>query len=298
MPSFLDHTIAALLPLLPRPLIRRFSARYIAGDCLDDAASLAAELSTESVRSTMDILGEDVTLPEQAEHYTREYLTLLEEQSRLGLDRNVSIKLSMLGLKIDPELCLSNMRKIMDKAACLDSKIRIDMEDSSCTDDTLDLFRTLHGEYGKVGVVIQAYLYRSMTDIEALSDLSPDFRICKGIYVESHEVALQDADEIRKSFLQLLERMWELGSYVGIATHDGELIDQCLQLIREKEIGRDRYEFQMLLGVQKHLKDRLIREKQPLRIYIPFGADWYAYSIRRLKENPAIAGQVFRSLFR
>ncbi len=298
MPSILDKTIAALLPAVPKPLVRKFSSPYIAGEDFEDAARVSAELRGEGIRSTMDILGEHVSTLEKAGEYGEAYLKLLSDQDRLGLDRNVSIKLSMLGLGLDRDFCLEGMQRIMAKAAELGTKIRIDMEDSSCTDDTLWIYRKLRGSYENIGVVLQAYLHRTLDDVKALADLNPDYRLCKGIYIESPELAIQDPEGINENFMSVLEAMWEAGSYVGVATHDEGLIDRVSSLIRSQGLGPECYEFQMLLGVQSRLRDRLVREGHPLRIYIPFGRDWYAYSLRRLKENPAVAGHVFRSMLR
>ncbi|MBC8366900.1 proline dehydrogenase family protein [bacterium] len=298
MPSLLDKTIAALLPAVPKPLVRKFSSPYIAGEEFEDAARISAELRVDGIRSTMDILGEHVSVREQALTYTEAYLELIQSQDRLGLDRNVSIKLSMLGLTLDKDFCLENMNRIMACASSQGTKIRIDMEDSSCTDDTLWIYRTLRAEHNDIGVVLQAYLHRSMDDVKDLADLNPDYRLCKGIYIESPKVAIQDPVKINENFLKILEAMWDSGSYVGVATHDEKLIEKVKDLIRARGLGPERYEFQMLLGVQARLRDSLVAEGHPLRIYIPFGRDWYAYSLRRLKENPAVAGHVLRSMFR
>jgi proline dehydrogenase len=172
------------------------------------------------------------------------------------------------------------------------------MEDSSTTDDTLWVFRKLREDYENIGIVLQAYLHRCLADVKSLADLKPDFRLCKGIYIEPAKVAIQDAAEINDNFMRVLEAMFDAGSYVGIATHDDKLIDRTRDLLRSKGLGPERYEFQMLLGVQPRLRKQILREGHPLRIYIPYGRDWYAYSIRRLKDNPAVAGHVFRSMFR
>ncbi len=298
MPSLLDRTIAALLPAVPKPLVRKFSSPYIAGESFEDAARVSAELRGEDIQSTMDILGEHVSTREKALEYSEAYFDLLSEQSRFGLDLNVSVKLSMLGLTLDRDFCLENMQHIVGRARELGSKIRIDMEDSNCTDDTLWIFRRLREEYENIGIVLQAYLHRCLADVESLADLKPDYRLCKGIYIEPAKVAIQDPAGINDNFMRVIEAMWDAGSYVGVATHDEKLIDRARDLIRNKGLGPERYEFQMLLGVQPRLRKRILDEGHPLRIYIPFGRDWYAYSLRRLKENPAVAGHVLKSMFR
>lgn len=298
MPSILDRSIAAVLPAVPKPLVRFFSSPYIAGETMDDAARVAVELKAGGIMNTMDILGEHVDRREQALLYTEGYIDLLQGQVDRGLERNISIKLTMLGLQIDRDFCLENMRRIVDRARENGTKVRIDMEDSSITDNTLGIFRTLRGEYENIGIVLQAYMHRCLDDVVALGDLRPDYRICKGIYIEAPEVAIQDPKKINDNFLRVLGLMWEKGSFVGVATHDEKLVEGILDMIRERNLGHDRYEFQMLLGVLPRLRARLVKAGHPMRVYIPFGKDWHAYSLRRLKENPSVAGHIFRSILR
>jgi len=298
MPSLLDRTIAGVLPAVPRPIVRRVSSRYIAGEDFAAVVAAARELSARGLRSTMDILGENTDSPDKARQAAAAYLELVDRQVEAGVDRNVSIKLSQLGLTIDRELCLESMRTIVGRSASHGGKVRIDMEDSSLTDTTLWVYKALRAEFSNVGVVLQAYLHRTLDDVKALAPLTPDYRLCKGIYIEPSKLAIQDRDAINDNFMQVLEAMWDSGSYVGVATHDESLVDRAQAMIRQKGLGKDRYEFQMLLGVQARLRNRLVREGHPLRIYIPFGRDWYAYSLRRLKENPAVAGHVLRSILR
>jgi len=277
-------------------MIRRISRRFIAGESTTEAIELARRLGANGIRSTMDILGEHVESHAPAQAYTRLYLELIERQAAADVDRNVSVKLSQLGLTIDRDFCLANLRALAELAAESGGKVRIDMEDSGWTDDTLWVYRRLRADQTNVGIVLQAYLHRTLGDVEELLPLRPDYRLCKGIYVETPERAIQDAEKIRENFLAVLEAMWDGGSFVGIATHDQRLVDLILERIARRGLGPERYEFQMLLGVQERLRDRLVGAGHPLRIYLPFGRDWYAYSLRRLQENPSVAGHVFRSL--
>jgi len=296
MPSLLDRTIAGLLPAVPRPIVRRVSSRYIAGEEFTAVVAAARALAARNLRSTMDILGENTDSVEKARQAAAAYLELVNRQVEAGVDRNVSIKLSQLGLTSDRELCLESMRAIVARSASHRGKVRIDMEDSSLTDATLWVFKTLRADYTNVGVVLQAYLHRTLADIAALAPLTPDYRLCKGIYIEPAAVAIQDRAGINANFLRALAAMFDGGSVVGIATHDAALIDGAKRLIAERRLGPDRYEFQMLLGVQEKLRDRLVAEGHPLRVYLPYGREWYAYCMRRLKENPSVAGHVFRAM--
>jgi proline dehydrogenase len=210
-----------------------------------------------------------------------------------GLDSNVSVKLTALGLNLDYDVCRADLRVVVEDAASRGNFVRIDMEDSSTTDDTLRLYRELREEgYDNVGVVLQAMLRRTYDDIAGLADLKPNVRLCKGIYVEPPEVAYQDFEEVQASYVGALEALLDAGSYVGIATHDEWLLDEGRRLVAEHGLSRAEYEFQMLLGVRPRLGDELVREGHRLRIYVPFGRHWYAYSLRRLQENPKIAGYI------
>jgi proline dehydrogenase len=203
------------------------------------------------------------------------------------------VKLTALGLNLDRDLCRSNLIALVEEAAQFGNFVRIDMEDSSTTSETLALYRSLREEpRDNLGVVLQAALKRTLSDVAALADLRPNVRVCKGIYVEPPELAYQEDETIRLNFLDALDALFDLGSYVGIATHDDWLIGEAVALIERRGLGRDGYEFQMLLGVRPELGDELVREGHRLRIYVPFGRRWYEYSIRRLQENPKLAGYV------
>jgi proline dehydrogenase len=291
--ALLDRAIVRTLPAVPKPIVRRISERYIAGERVEDACRVVEKLNAAGKMATIDVLGEEITTPEEARHISYAYDDVFRVIDEQGLDSNVSVKLTGLGLKLDRGLCRRNLERVVRNAAERGNFVRIDMEDSSCTDDTLLLYRELR-EAGldNVGVVLQAYLRRTLSDIESLADLTPNVRLCKGIYLEPLKIAYQDFDEVRRNFLRALEALLDGGSYVGIATHDEWLIAEGTRLVREHGRAREEYEFQMLLGVREPRGDALVREGHRLRIYVPFGEQWYAYSLRRLQENPKIAGYI------
>jgi len=290
----LDRMVVGILPHVPREVVRRVSARYIAGPKLADALATVRDLNRNGARATVDVLGEFIHDLHEAERATRDYGDLVEALAREGLDSQVSVKLTALGLKLDRDACLANLRRLVRAAA--GNLVTIDMEDSSCTDATLDVFRRMRAESDAVGAVLQACLRRSRADLESLLPLVPNVRICKGIYVEPPAIAFQERDEVRESFVDLVRAMLERPSFVGIATHDEVLVDRSLELLERTGATPDRYEFQMLLGVREELRAKLLAAGHPVRVYVPYGESWYAYSLRRLKENPAIAGHVFRNL--
>ena len=299
--KWIDRTISLLLPVVPKPIVGHFSRPYIAGANEDDAVRVVRELHDEGAITTLDILGEFVSSAAEARTNAEEYCALIRRIRAESLDDcYVSIKLSAMGLLIDQETCLANMRDVMRVARDAEVFVRLDMEDSSCTDATLDVYRRLRDEFGseRVGVVLQAMLRRTLRDIDDLTAAPANFRLCKGIYVEPHAVAYTQYEIVRRNFVACLERMIERGAYVGIATHDELLVCEALRLIRRAGLSREQYEFQMLLGVLPDLRRVLLAEGHRLRVYVPYGKEWYAYSVRRLRENPTIAGYAFRSLFR
>ena len=295
--SLLDRAIVRVLPAVPKPVVRRVSSRYIAGTELENARRVVAQLNAEGKLATVDVLGEEITQPDEAAAITRAYLDVLDAIDEDGLDANVSVKLTALGLKLDPALARENLKAIAQRGTF----VRIDMEDSSTTDATLDLYRDLVAEgYEKLGVVLQAALRRTVDDARALA--GTNVRLCKGIYVEPAEIAYRGFGEIRESFVRTLEVLLDGGCYVGIATHDEYLVDRGIAAVHARGLDPSEYELQMLLGVRPELGSRIVAEGHRLRIYVPFGRQWYEYSLRRLQENPKIAGYVAgdlgRSLFR
>lgn len=296
--SLFNRIIVGVLPLFPKSIVWLFSRRYIAGKTLDDGVSKTQDLNTQDCCTTMDVLGEDIFEMAEAVQEKEECLRVLEAMHDNNLDANLSLKLTALGLKIDKEQCFLNVKEIVEKAQSLNNFVRIDMEDSTCTDDTLEIYRSLRKDYSNVGAVIQVYLKRSRGDVRKLIDDGiAHLRVCKGIYEESPEIAFKDKDEIRDSFMDITRMMLESKSYIGIATHDKPLVDRSLAAIEEfKADGKD-YEFQMLLGVTEKMRAALVAAGHRLRVYVPYGEHWYGYSMRRLKENPKVAGHIIKNLF-
>ncbi len=285
--STFDRTIVRLLPAVPRPVVQRLSARYIAGSTIDDAARVVDELNGQGKLATVDVLGEEITSPDEARAIARQYHELLARIDDDELDSNISIKLTALGLDLDLGLCRENLEAVVRDAKERESFVRIDMEDSSTTTHTLGLYRDLRElGYENLGVVVQAYLRRTIDDVEGIDNV----RLCKGIYVEPPAIAYREFEAVRANYLLVLEKLLAQGSFVGIATHDEYLIVEALRLVRG--LPSDRYEFQMLLGVRPDRADALVGAGHRVRIYVPYGTQWYEYSLRRLQENPKIAGYV------
>ena len=289
--ALLDRAIVKLLPAVPKPVVQRISSRYIAGPEVRDATRVVRQLNAGGKMATVDVLGEEVCDAEATRRFVDEYGDVLAEIERTGLDSTVSVKPTALGLNLDLDLCRENLTAVVANAAARGNFVRIDMEDSSTTSDTLRLYRELReAGHDNVGFVLQAYMRRSVADIHALADLQPNVRLCKGIYVEPPEVAFTDFDAVRANFVRALDELLGVGAYVGIATHDEWLIQRGLE--RVAGLGREDYEFQMLLGVREHRADELVATGHRLRIYVPFGREWYGYSLRRLQENPKVAGYI------
>jgi proline dehydrogenase len=297
--ALLDRAIVRVLPAVPKPVVKRLSSRYIAGDELADACRVVKALNDKGKLATVDVLGEEITTQEEALALVVEYERVLEAIQREGLDSNVSVKLTGFGLKLDRDFCRDNLARLVRAAGARGNFVRIDMEDSSTTSDTLAIYRELRAEgLDNVGIVLQSYMKRTLTDIAELADLKPNVRVCKGIYVEPPEIAHQDFETVRLNFVEAVGALLDNSSYVGIATHDEWIIAEALTLLEERELRSDQYEFQMLLGVRSHLGDELVREGHRLRIYVPYGRQWYEYCIRRLQENPKIAGYVAADTFK
>ena len=292
--ALLDRALVRLLPAVPKPVVQRLSSRYIAGPTLDDAIRVVRKLNAKGKLGTIDVLGEDVTTPDEARAIAGQYHDVLARVDEEQLDSNISVKLTGLGLELDYDLCRENLEAVVGDAAARGNFVRIDMEDSSTTDRTLQLYREVHAEgSGNLGVVLQAYLRRTVADVPGLDNV----RLCKGIYVESPEIAFREFEAVRANFLRSLEALIAQGSYVGIATHDEYLIRESLRIIHEAGLAHDRYEFQMLLGVRPERADELVADGHRLRVYVPYGSHWYEYSVRRLQENPKMAGYIASDLF-
>jgi proline dehydrogenase len=269
--------------------VRKLASPYIAGSTLEDAVRVVRRLNDEGKLATIDVLGEEVTTAEEAGEIARAYHRVLARVEGERLDANISVKLTGLGLGLDYALCWENLRSLVEDARARSNFVRIDMEDASTTDDTLRLHRELRDAgYDNLGVVLQARLRRTIGDVHGLQNV----RLCKGIYLEPPEIAYEDADEIRQSFRETLGALLDDGTYVGIATHDEALIEDALEQVRARGLSPEAYELQMLLGVRPARGDALVRDGHRLRVYVPFGTHWYEYSVRRLQENPRIAGHV------
>ncbi len=294
-----DRIIVASLPAVPRVVVRRIADRYIAGEGLTDAVATVRELNRRGAAATVDVLGEFIRIPDEAEATATEYEHALDAIAAEQLDANVSVKLSALGIEIDRDLVDRTLARVLTSAERHGIFVRIDMEHSSLIDETLAVYRGLRAAgHDRVGVVIQAYMRRAAGDIAALADLTPSVRLVKGIYLEAEDIAYQHMPEINANYLQLLEQLVDQGSYIAIATHDRALVAGALELIERRGLPPDRYEFQMLLGVAGEVGRKLIADGHRLRVYVPYGRAWYAYSVRRLKENPSIAGYVARDVVR
>ena len=293
-----NQIILSAIQLLPKPLMKRFAMRYIAGEELDDALSVVRAVNSKQMMGTMDVLGENISTREESLAAVRECEEVLHSIHKNHLDANLSIKLTQFGLKIDAAFCHSNVKRLLEIASGYANFVRIDMEDSTTTSDTLELYGRLRSEgFENVGVVIQANMRRSEEDVRKLISMKSNIRLCKGAYIEPEAIALKGKEEIRLHYLKLLEMLLKGKCYVGIATHDDLLIDAAYQRIREMNLQNSDYEFQMLYGVKNKLRNKIVADGHRLRVYVPFGRYWYAYSIRRFKENPQMVRYVIHALF-
>jgi proline dehydrogenase len=292
----LDKAIANSVPLIPRPVVKRISSRYIAGDTLGEAVQTVRALNERGCAATIDLLGESTESKADAAEKLKDYKKVVDALDEHDLKGGISVKLTGLGLTLNEELCRANLEEIVEYAGRRGRFVRVDMEDSPYTSVTLDMVVELHGRHENVGAVIQAYMRRSLEDVCRLAEAGVTVRLCKGIYDEPRRIAYKDFDTVRENYRLLLEELLRGGAYVGIATHDEFLVWHALRLIHQLEVPKDRYEFQMLLGVDEELRGILVNAGHKLRVYVPFGEDWYEYSTRRLKENPKIAGYVARDV--
>ncbi len=294
--SAFNRLLVTSLPLVPKAIVGRVASRYVAGETLADALRVVRSLNAQGAMATIDVLGEEVGERDKAEAAVAEYLRVFEAIRSEGLDSNVSIKLTLLGLKIDQGFCRDNVDQIARVARANGNFVRIDMEDSTCTEPTLAIYRELQARHGNLGVVLQAYMRRTLADIASLPAEGASVRICKGIYVEPREIAWKGYETVRASYVAALEKLLDQGVYAAIATHDEYLVARATTLLEQRRVPRDRYEFQMLLGVDEPLRRILIAAGHRLRVYVPYGRDWYPYSMRRLRENPEVARHVLRGM--
>lgn len=293
--SALNNLIVSFVEMLPKSVVKLFAQRYIAGDYLQDAVNVTKELNQMGIYTTIDVLGEAIQTKAEAIQAKKECLEVLDAIKQNNLMANLSVKPTQLGLVIDKEFGLQQHAEIVEKAKEFNNFVRLDMEDAAVTDATFELLKCLREKHDNVGVVVQAYLKRTMSDVLMLNKIGTNYRLCKGIYNESEEIAYKDKQKIRDNYLAILKQMFTDGNYVGIATHDEYLVEGAYRLIEEMKIPRDKYEFQMLYGVRESLRNKINADGHKIRIYIPFGLQWYKYSIRRLKENPNMARDIAMS---
>lgn len=291
-----SRLLASSLPLVPRPIVHRVAKRYVAGVTRDEALLTVEALRAASCSATVALLGEHVADVEEASAAVDEYKALQHTLADHGIEPSISVKPTHLGLLFDPAVCRENLAALVRAAHDVGGFVRIDMEDHTSTDATLELYRDLRRDYENVGVVLQAYLRRTPDDVAKLP-AKANVRLCKGIYVEPPEISFVGLEDIRTGFLLTLDKLLKAGAYVGIATHDEPLVRRSLDRVRQQGLEVDDYELQMLLGVTPRLRSDLVAEGNRLRVYVPYGPDWYNYSLRRLRENPRIAMHVARALF-
>ncbi|MCF8296064.1 MAG: proline dehydrogenase family protein [Saprospiraceae bacterium] len=298
-----NRFIAFLLPYMPRKFVWLFAKRYVAGKNIDDAILEAKKLNAEGIKVTLDVLGEFIKNLDEAEVNKKEYLDIIEVAEKEKIDGNYSLKPTMFGLLLDKDICYSHIREIVAKAASYGNFVRVDMEDSPCTDMEIEMFRKLKAEFPKnVGLVFQAYLKRTLDDIKNLQDLNTEdnpinYRICKGIYVEPAEIAYKGYDNVNKHFLEDIEYALANKIYPGIATHDKPVVDGAYKLIEKYNVPKNMYEFQMLYGVTPELRKSIMDNGHTMRVYVPYGEQWFAYTSRRLKENPKMAWLIIKAIF-
>lgn len=298
-----NKMIAKMLPHMPQKFVWIFSKRYVAGKTLEEAIKACKELNAEGIKITLDVLGEFINTIEEAEANKNEYFEVIETAQKNNIDGNYSLKPTMFGLLIDKDICYKYIREIVAKAASYNNFVRVDMEDTQCTDMEIELYRKLKKEFPKnVGLVVQAYLKRTIKDIEAMLDMHSEevplnYRLCKGIYNEPKELAYKNYEEINEHFLEDLDFMFKNKVYPGIATHDKPIVEGAYKLIEKHNVPKDKYEFQMLLGVTPDLRKSILEKGHTMRVYVPYGTKWFAYCTRRLKENPKMAGMIIKAIF-
>ncbi len=277
---------------------RRVVDRFVSGEELQDGLDAVKKVNSERAVATLDHLGEEVSEPAEAEAATEVYLNALDQIKNNGVDTNVSVKPTQVGLKIDKRLCEQNFAKIIQRAKEHENFVRMDMEGSDCTQDTLEVFESLRKKYDNVGIVIQSYLYRSEADVDQVLKLGGRIRLCKGAYKEPKEIAYAKMHQVDESFVRLMEKMLLSGIYHGIATHDERLIEETKEFAQKNNISKNSFEFQLLYGIRTELRHKLVKEGYNVRVYIPFGREWYPYFMRRLAERPANLFFFLKNFFR
>ncbi|MBU0475246.1 MAG: proline dehydrogenase family protein [Bacteroidetes bacterium] len=292
----LHNLIVQTVKILPKSLIYLFAKKYIAGKTLSEGVAAAKKLNSRGILATMDVLGESVSKKEDAINFVNEFLELLDTIEHEKINANISTKPTQFGLNIDFDFCYEQYEKIIERAKKYNNFVRIDMEDSSTTDSIIKLYTKLYEKYPQnVGIVVQAYLHRTLEDVRDMDKIGTNYRLCKGIYIEPKEIAYKGKDEVRNNFIDTLNQMFDDGCYVGIATHDKPIVDKAYEIIKKRNLSKDKYEFQMLFGVTENLRQQILESGHTMRVYVPFGNQWYFYATRRLQENPQVAWTIFKS---
>ena len=296
--KLINNLIIQIIPFLPKFFVKIVASPYIAGITDEEMLKNVQELNNKGYKVAIDILGEHVETENEANEITSRYISIYDEISKRNLDANISIKLTHIGQDLGLDIVKNNLTKLVQAAKKNNNFLRLDMENVPYTSETIHLYKEMFEHYNKIGIVIQAYLHRSFNDIESLSDKKFNVRICKGIYVEDPKLVLKNYNEIRENYMRLVKEALNKGSYVGIATHDEYLIDNLYSWLKENNISKEKYEFQVLHGVpMKRKLEKLLNEGNTVRVYLPYGDNWYDYSVRRLKENPKMAGYIIKNLF-
>ena len=297
MVSVFHNLLVKTVQTMPENIVWLFSKKYIAGKTLQNAIDTVKDLNSKGIVATLDVLGESINTKEEAIKSQRKALEVFDAIVENKLNANLSIKPTQMGLAIDKDFAYQQIFELVKRAKEINNFVRIDMEDSPYTDLTFEVYKRIYEDYSNVGVVLQAYLKRTSNDAIILNKLGTNYRLCKGIYIEPATIAYKDKQAIRDNYMKTLELIFKSGNYVGIATHDKYLIDKSCELIKDLNIPKEKFEFQMLLGVREDLRDKINKDGYKIRVYVPFGEDWYRYSIRRLQENPQLAGHIVKEFF-
>jgi len=295
--SFINNALVRITEILPKSVVKQFSKKYIAGESLEQAISVVKMFNQNGIVTTIDVLGEAIKNEKESIESKEKCIKVLDAILENKLNSYLSVKPTQMGLSINEEFALSQIEELVNKAKSFDNFVRLDMEDSPYTQKTINVYKKLKQNHNNVGIVLQAYLKRTYDDVVDLCKENSNIRLCKGIYVEPESISYKDKQAVRDNFIKCLEHILKSGSYVGIATHDEYLINKSYELLNKLNIDKNIFEFQMLLGVREDLRDKINSDGYKLRVYVPFGKDWYAYSIRRLKENPQVARYIFNSIF-
>jgi len=294
--NIINKLVVLLIPIVPKFIVQFFSKKYIAGAKVEEAVKVIKDLNAKGIMATVDVLGEEIKEKSESEEALQQYLEVLKIIDEENLDSNISVKPTHMGLKLDKEFCYNNLKTLVQEAKKYNNFVRIDMEDNTCTDDTLEIYLRLKKEFENVGTVLQSYMRRNVSDVNNLIPHKANLRLCKGIYIEPKDVAYKDKDIVNYNYMYCLDKLLTNKCYVGIATHDEKLVWSALSIIDKLGLNKDEYEFQMLLGVTEELRDIIVKSGHRLRVYVPFGEQWHAYSTRRLKENPNMAGYIIKSI--